>query len=325
MKEAIRKAAPYLAPSLRYWHAVPPEQVAAGAYPLDFTRHLREGHYQSVDSNGIPVRPMRGAVIHNYTRIAGYALAHLQAYEASAGPAHRAAAVAAGRYFTDTGHHANGELELRAEVPGKGHSGTISAMAQGQAVSVLSRLYRLTGADMFAEAALASLGPFRRTVGEGGVVGRLRAAGGTAVTWYEEEAVEPLSHILNGMVFAVWGLIDASEILQSSEAAALADRGLESIRLTAGQFDSGHWSWYDDPDDRRPYPASASYHQLHIAQLRDVGRRTGDQALTGLARTFSAYERSLACRARAISDLLAARARGGRRAAPGDRAVSDSG
>jgi len=75
-------------------------------------------------------------------------------------------------YILRTAERSNRGMLLRREVPGLGHVGPISALYQGQAISVLLRGFRATGHAAFLEGALACLGPFHHSVDADGVVFR---------------------------------------------------------------------------------------------------------------------------------------------------------
>jgi hypothetical protein len=144
--------------------------------------------------------------------------------------------------------------------------GWISAMAQGEAASLFLRAYALTGRPSYAEAARNAIAPLRRDLRDGGA-SYLR----NGDVFFEEVAVEPACHILNGHLYAAFGLW---EVLRHG----FGDRELEELQRAAiatierylPLYDVGGWSCYDLTTmiDGRRHWAPLWYHHFHIAQLR---------------------------------------------------------
>lgn len=307
MAETLSKISLYLRPTKRYWVPTSAAVRAADpwAYPIDFAPRLDDGHFRHFDDSGIPLRPTPRGPIHNYTRICGWALAHWSRAMSGARPEEsRASFLAAAQYIRRTAVPVGADLELKAELPGAGHVGAVSSMAQGQAMSVLVRAERVTGDPGYGDAAERCLGPFRRTCDEGGVAATMREVDGT---WFEEDPVLPPRHILNGMVFALWGLEDLARRSADSEGAVLHEAGMRALHGGIGRFDLGWWSTYDAPDAGRRYIASMRYHDLHVAQLEALA--VGEPALRTYADRFARYAGSIGGRLRAGAAMATAKAR----------------
>ena len=173
----------------------------------------------------------------------------------------------------------------------------ISAMAQGQAASVLVRLHLATGEDRYADGALRVVEPLYVDTPDGGT--RAYLDGGP---WLEEYPTDPPSFVLNGGIFAMWGLYDVAVGLGD-------DRARREWGLCAGTFhrnvhrwDTGHWSRYD----LFPHPflvnvASLAYHALHMNQLRAMQRIAPDDRVAQVLARFEGYADSAALRARAFA------------------------
>ncbi len=73
----------------------------------------------------------------------------------------------------------------------------------GRGRELLVRLYIRTGDERFAEGAARALRPMRVPVAQGGVLATLDGG-----PFYEEYPTDPLSHVLNGAIFSLWGLRD---------------------------------------------------------------------------------------------------------------------
>jgi len=178
---------------------------------------------------------------------------------------------------------------------------------------VLCRAWLATRDSSFLEAASGCLGPFEVPVGLGGVLGTISGIG---VPWYEEYPTDSLNHVLNGMIFALWGLRDLFEITGDRRAGRIFETGVESVIQALPLFDNGFWSWYWVCEGDPPYIASMMYHSLHVSQLLSLAAQTGREELRSYALRFQSYAHSLVCRSRAAATMVGAKfalASGGRR------------
>lgn len=163
----------------------------------------------------------------------------------------------------------------------------LSGMAQGEAASLLVRLYRLTDDERFADTALKALRPLRVPGSGGGTEGRID--GGFLP---EEYPTEPASHVLNGAIFGIWGCYDTAVGLGDPGARKLADEGIATLAAALRRYDTGSWSLYD----LYPHPvrnvASPMYHRLHTDQLTAMARISTDPRFATTAARFERYSRS---------------------------------
>jgi heparosan-N-sulfate-glucuronate 5-epimerase len=177
-----------------------------------------------------------------------------------------------------------------------------SAISQGEAASLLVRLHLQTGEQRFAEAALAALGPLRVAVADGGVASEL---GGRI--WLEEYPCTPPSHVLNGAIFALWGLRDVAVGLGDERARLEFEAGVDSLAHNLARYDTGHWSLYS----LFPHPlanlASSFYHDLHVSMLAAMERLAPRPEFSLARERWAAYARSPRCRRRATLHKVAFR------------------
>jgi hypothetical protein len=146
-----------------------------------------------------------------------------------------------------------------------------SGLAQGNGLSMLVRAAEATGDRGFASAAHKAFESMRLHVSQGGVLvtddrGRL---------WIEEYLVDPPSHILNGFIWALWGVRDYARWAGSAEASRIFDACVYTAENALPEYDTGRWSLYELPAGGPPMPTSRYYHSLHIVQLRVMERMTG--------------------------------------------------
>jgi hypothetical protein len=170
------------------------------------------------------------------------------------------------------------------------HAPWISAMAQGEAASLLVRLHRATGEERYRESAGRALPPMPMAPLDDG---RLLP---------QEYPTDPPSHVLNGAIFALWGLRDAGQPKEFED-------GLDTLVRNLGRWDTGSWSLYD----LYPHPirnwASLAYHELHANQLRAMTALSPRVDLAEAADRFESYWNSNAYRARALAHKAAFRVR----------------
>jgi hypothetical protein len=172
----------------------------------------------------------------------------------------------------------------------------VSAMAQGEAASLLVRLHAAGGDASYAEAARRALRLLAVPTDEGGTSAMLDGR-----AFPQEYPTTPASFVLNGAIFAMWGWYDVALALDDADARGAFDAAVEALALNIHRWDSGWWSLYDLYPHRFPNPASFAYHELHIAQLEAMHRIAPRAQLREAADRFASYEGSRANRARAFA------------------------
>jgi len=176
-----------------------------------------------------------------------------------------------------------------------------SALAQGQGISVLVRAHKEgahkeSGDAHYLDAARRAFASFEHPIDAGGVA--FTDASGDL--WFEEYIVSPPTHILNGFIWALWGVYDYFLATRDNTAQDLFSRGVRTLLHNLAPYDLGFWSLYEQSGTRLPMVASAFYHRLHIVQLRVMHRLTEGAEFARVADRWEDYARSRANRARAL-------------------------
>jgi heparosan-N-sulfate-glucuronate 5-epimerase len=96
-------------------------------------------------------------------------------------------------------------------------------------------------------------------------------------------------HILNGFIWALWGVYDYAQWSGSPEASRLWARCVGTLQRRLAEFDTGWWSLYEARDGTREMLASHYYHTLHITQLQVMHRLTGIDLFADTAARFQSY------------------------------------
>jgi hypothetical protein len=171
-----------------------------------------------------------------------------------------------------------------------------SGLAQGQGISLLVRAHAQTGDQRYREAADRAFASFLAPVEHGGVAFTDESGN----LWIEEYIVSPPTHILNGFIWAAWGLHDYFLANGENVARDLFARSVRTLLANLQTYDLGFWSLYEQSGTYLPMVASRFYHQLHIVQLQIMYRLTGEDLFLQTAKRWSAYAQSPLNRARAL-------------------------
>jgi len=172
-----------------------------------------------------------------------------------------------------------------------------SGLAQGSGISLLVRAADATGNWPFAKAAEQAFKAFHYDIDSGGVL----AQDSSGRIWIEEYIVRPPSHILNGFIWAIWGVHDYARFSGSLHARGLFDSCLSTVERALSEYDTGRWSLYELPAPGcQQMLASRYYHELHIVQLRALQRMTGRPVFGTVADRWQRYLDSRVNRAHAL-------------------------
>lgn len=160
-----------------------------------------------------------------------------------------------------------------------------SAMAQGLGIQVLAYAYTITGEKGYLEKAKKALNAFFVKVQDGGVTIKENEG-----WWYEEYADEngKTSRVLNGMIFALFGLYEYYKITGDVDAKLLFDKGVLSVKNHLHEYDANCWTYYDTLGNL----ASIDYHKIHVAQMLDLYNITRDEFFKNYYEKWSGYYNS---------------------------------
>jgi hypothetical protein len=115
------------------------------------------------------------------------------------------------------------------------------AMAQGELISLYLRLWQALDRPSLLESARKANRFMRVPVEEGGV--RYHDEQGNL--WREEYPSKVPSLVLNGFIYALFGLYDLYRVGGDPEVKADIDACIATLRARIRDFDSGYWSSYD--------------------------------------------------------------------------------
>jgi len=293
---------------LTFWHETPEENRNAdpgelGEYYMLFAEKADYGG--ACDQAGIPQLDYRGKIglQYNPIAIAQYGLGNYNLFRRTGSAEYRdkffrVANWLAGHLEKNRqglavwNHHFDWEYRDMLRAP------WYSALAQGQGISVLVRAHQLARKDesRYLNAAQQALASFFNPVTEGGVT----FTDEQGDLWFEEYVVSPPTHILNGFIWAAWGVYDYFLATRDLAAQALFTRAVRTLARNLDRYDLGFWSLYEQSGTRLPMVASPFYHQLHIVQLRVMHLLTGEDVFLRVADRWEGYGRSRSKRTRAL-------------------------
>lgn len=176
-------------------------------------------------------------------------------------------------------------------------AGWYSGHSQGTGISLLARLYQETKDERYLRAAKEAFPALTADVADGGVVYRDSEGG----VWLEEYLTPVSTHILNGYLWALWGVWDYWLLTGDSDARNLWNACVRTLEKNLSRYDLGFWSRYDLSRQLLPMVASPFYHSLHIVQLRATARILGSAVFEERARRWESYARNPWYRALALA------------------------
>ena len=253
-----------------------------GRYPLDISS--KACFPGSFDARAIPLVSLDGELSYIPVTIAQYALGNYDQYLITGRSEYRKVLIRCADWFVDN------LVQHTQKVWGWQHAYDnhiyglkkpwLSALAQGQALSVLARAYQETRQSDYLGTGHKAMSAFFSPVVDGGLVAKLAGE-----DFYEEYPSLVPSYVLNGFIFALWGLRDFNLVSASSEALERYQTGLETLRnhLCEYNMDWLTWSRYDLYPFRVANITSIFYHKLHIQQLLALRLLTNDTSFQGFA------------------------------------------
>jgi len=159
-----------------------------------------------------------------------------------------------------------------------------SGMAQGQALSLFSRLYEITHDDFFLKVSGKIFNSF--SLSHYNIKGEpwVTCVDSNGYLWFEEYPNAPAAYTLNGMIFALLGIYDYYRITEDIEVENMLMGSILTIKDNINKFRvEGGISHYCL---RHPAVRSVSYHKVHIRQLKMLYKITGDNYFLEMSKKF---------------------------------------
>lgn len=263
-----------------------------GTYYLEapgVVRLVESGFHGPLDVAGVPRADIGGSEhVYSPVIIAQYALAlHDEHLRLGSGPYERKFATQVEAIMAQVEpkgewrgffiHRWNNAKYRRVRAP------WVSALSQGTAISVLLRGYQLWRDERLLRQAAAIFRAMERPIESGGV----RSVDPCGHLWFEEYPMTPPCHVLNGFVFALWGVIDFARATGDRDAWSWWRQGVLTLKAHLPEFDCGFWSLYDL---RYRELTSVHYHSnIHLPQLEVMYGLTGEEVFLKYANRWRRF------------------------------------
>jgi hypothetical protein len=180
--------------------------------------------------------------------------------------------------------HRNGEWEYSFPEPVPGSTETLakgwgSALAQGQAMSLLERVYRRTHEAAYLTAIERALKPLQTPVTKGGL-GRSFDRG----IYFEEYPTRAVNFSLNGDLQTLIGVYDVADLVPAAQ--SLFTRAVRTVADNLAQFDSHAGYSYYSLASRTPCPPG--YNAAIRSELKILASLTGRKVFAHYAGVWTA-------------------------------------
>tara|TARA_B100002052_G_scaffold295397_1_gene321824 strand:- start:64 stop:1035 length:972 start_codon:yes stop_codon:yes gene_type:complete len=280
---------------LTFWHGEPKinpsiDLQSLGPYYMSFKKKAE--YDVDIDSNGIPMLNYQGVIgiQYNPIAIAQWGLGNFNLWYDHKSDIYFEKFINCADWLIENleenkygykvwMHHFDFEYRDTLKAP------WYSGLAQGQGISVLVRAFNHTKNKKYSRAASDAFQVFLVPIHEGGV----NYVDSSGDHWIEEYIVNPPTHILNGFIWAMWGIYDYSNYMNKEIAKKLFKRYVNTLVSNLEQYDTGYWSLYEQAGLKMPMLASPFYHKLHIVQLKIMTKLTGITLFEQTAKKWSNY------------------------------------
>lgn len=324
--------------ALSFWHERPcvnPTAFRPGSWAYYMTFHDKAEYQGPFDAMGVPRLDYMGdtGIQYNPIAVAQYGLAWWNRTDGKMGPDSDAAQkvkACADWLVENLETVGNGNRAWTHRFDWRYYrtlkAPWYSGLAQGQGISLLVRAFLMTGDFRYFESAMEAWKLFMVPWTDGGVV---FPDSDTGDLWIEEYLTRPPTHILNGMIWALWGVRDWKRLLDDileggiisahtvnirkdgpilrscrDAAADLWEKGIRTLERNLRRYDTGYWSVYDLAPLPMKNPASAFYHSLHIVQLDVMHRLTGSGVFAQYRDRWTLFSKKFVNRLAAVAMKL---------------------
>jgi heparosan-N-sulfate-glucuronate 5-epimerase len=257
-----------------YWH---PDMISNNNCSLNKIDQYyvdtkpKHNYIGKMDENNIPLLEMDGAYYYFPVTIAQYALGNFDKYIETSEKKYIDVAITCAEWFvnniTEISEGVYGYVNDYDKLTYDLHKPWLSSLSQGQAMSVLARCYHETKDQRYIEVCEKMLSSFEIKSEDKGVFALLNNG-----YFYEEYPSKEPSFVLNGFIFALWGLLDFNIVSNNNKALELYSKGEKTLSENLNLFNVKgiKWSSYDLYNFKVKNIASIFYHKLHIEQLKSM-------------------------------------------------------
>ncbi|MFH1942178.1 MAG: D-glucuronyl C5-epimerase family protein [bacterium] len=291
---------------MSFWHETPAINELSFGPELDqyFMTFKEKAEYKGpFDRQGVPLLDYRGKIGRQYNpiAIAQYGLGCLNVFLSLNDKEYLNKAIVVADWLVDNleknNHglycwHHKFDWEYFRVLKAPWYSG----LAQGVGISFLLRMGKYSKKKSYMDSVEKAFKTLITPIEEGGCLHIDKDKN----WWIEEYITSPPTHILNGFIWALWGVYDYYKETGYIDAKNLFDRSLKTLTQNLHRYDCGYWSLYDLSPLKIQNVASPFYHKLHLVQLDVMSRLTGDNLFKNYFKTWSEYQNNKTNRVKAL-------------------------
>ncbi len=265
---------------LTFWHESPEVNIDfktddIGSYYMKF--HQKADYDSSCDMDGIPMLDYKGAIGPQYNpiAIAQWGLGNYNLWISTGSKKRYIKFIKSANWLVENLEENEFGLKVWMHKFDFEYRDTLkspwySGLAQGQGLSLLVRAYKETNEKEYENAINEVIKSFKIDIYNGGV----NYVDANGFEWIEEYIVNPPTHILNGFIWALWGIYDYNILKKDNSSEKMIKKYLETLENNLENYDLRYWSKYELSNKSIPMIASPFYHKLHIIQLDIMYRLT---------------------------------------------------
>ncbi len=256
------------------------------------------------DENGVPMLDYKGnvGVQYNPNAVAQYALGYYDLFTDTGNPEYKETFLKQADWFVNDLRVIEGGIGLwEYKFDFEYHKGLKapwrSALAQGQGISVVLRAYLLTKDQKYLQTASKAFKSFEHRINEPGGV---TYSDDNGYTWFEEFIFTPPTHVLNGFIWALWGVYDYYLVTKNQKAIRLFNEAVHTLEDNISKYDIGFWTLYHLAPTKLKIVVSTYYQRLHTVQLEAMFGLTRKQIFKEYADKWKTYYSKWHCRCLAV-------------------------
>jgi hypothetical protein len=160
-----------------------------------------------------------------------------------------------------------------------------SGMTSGRAIEAFSYAFQQTKDSSYMNHARALIKGFYLPVQEGGFTYKE-----TNGWWYEEVADASLQtpRILDGHIYAIWGVRTYWQLTEEDSAAKVMNLGLDALKHRLSEYDGGNGKIYYDASHK---PADKKYRKILLSQMKQLYDATHDDVFLNYYNKWSVADK----------------------------------
>lgn len=163
----------------------------------------------------------------------------------------------------------------------------VSATTQGQALSLLSRMYNVTKEEKYKTACELALIPFTKSITENGICTNF-----FGYAYYEDFQTEKPTYSLRGFLYSLLGLYDCYAISGNETAKQLYDEGIKTLEMCLPYYEYNGISLNNlnfMNYDRTLKIYNEESHRIHIALLETINQKENNEIIQYFIETWRNY------------------------------------